>query len=116
LTGLLAGRRATAGGITQAILDIGLHAHGPGSRIFAAAKGAVDGGLLVPHDDSAFPKMERIQGQHVESYSKRVASDAERYKKVFSAYLHRKLKPEDLSAHFKLVEGKVKAVSGDSKS
>jgi len=42
LTGLLAGRRAKAGGISEAILDIGLYARGPGSRIFAAAKGALN--------------------------------------------------------------------------
>jgi large subunit ribosomal protein L18 len=108
LTGLLVGRRAKAKGVTDAILDIGLHAHGPGSRVFAAAKGAVDAGVNVPHDDSALPAIERIQGGHVESYSKKLASDAERYKKVFSGYLHQKLKPEDLTNHFKQVEEKVK--------
>jgi large subunit ribosomal protein L18 len=108
LTGLLAGRRAKAKGVTDAILDIGLHARGPGSRVFAAAKGAVDGGVNVPHDDSALPTRERIQGDHVESYSKKLASDPERYKRVFSGYLHQKLKPEDLASHFKQVEDKVK--------
>ena len=108
LTGLLVGRRAKARGITDAILDIGLHARGPGSRVFAAAKGAVDGGVNVPHDDSALPTRERIQGDHVESYSKKLASNTERYKRVFSGYLHQKLKPEDLASHFKQVEDKVK--------
>jgi len=115
LTGLLVGGRAKASGVTEAILDIGLHARGPGSRIFAAAKGAVDGGLAVPHDVSALPKKERIQGEHVEGYSKRLATETERYKKYFSSYLNRKLKPEDLSSHFREVEAKVKAGSGGSK-
>jgi len=110
LTGLLAGRRAKANGVTDAILDMGLHARGPGSRIFAAAKGAVDAGLNVPHDDSVLPAKERIQGAHVEGYSKKLASDVERYKKAFSGYLHQKVKPEDLSSHFKQVEERVKAV------
>jgi large subunit ribosomal protein L18 len=109
LTGLLVGRRAKAHGVTEAILDIGLQAHGPGSRIFAAAKGAVDGGLTVPHDDSALPSKERIQGAHMEAYSKKLAADAERYKKVYSGYSHQKLKPEQLTEHFKEVEGKVRA-------
>lgn len=116
LTGLLAGRRAKARGVTDAILDIGLHARGPGSRVFAAAKGAVDAGVNVPHDDSAFPTKERIQGEHVESYSKKLASDAERYKRVFSSYLHQKLKPEDLANHFKQAQEKVKAASGEQSS
>jgi len=116
LTGLLAGSRAKASGVTEAILDIGLYARGPGSRIFAAAKGAVDGGLMVPHDESAMPKSDRIHGEHVAGYSKRIATDGERYKKVFSTYLSRKLKPEDLSNHFKEVEAKVKAQRGGAKS
>jgi large subunit ribosomal protein L18 len=116
LTGLLAGRRAKAKGVTDAILDIGLHARGPGSRIFAAAKGAVDAGVNVPHDDSAFPKTERIHGMHVENYSKILVSDGERYKKVFSGYLHQKLKPEDLANHFKQVEEKVRTESGEQSS
>jgi len=109
LTGLLAGRRAKANGVTEAILDIGLHARGPGSRIFAVAKGAVDAGLNVPHDDSTFPSKERIQGEHIESYSKKLTSDVETYKRAFSGYLGQKLKPEDLASHFKQVEEKVKA-------
>ena len=116
LTGLLAGRRAKASGVTDAILDIGLHARGPGSRIFAATKGAVDGGLNVPHEDSALPTKERIQGAHVEGFSKNISSDVERYKKTFSGYMHRKQKPEELTDHFKQVEEKVKAVSGGHSS
>jgi large subunit ribosomal protein L18 len=109
LTGLLAGRRAKANGVTEAILDIGLHARGPGSRIFAAAKGAVDAGLNIPHDDSTLPAKERVEGRHIEGYSKKLASDPERRKKMFSGYAHQKLKPEDLAAHFKEIEEKVKA-------
>jgi large subunit ribosomal protein L18 len=98
--------------VTEAVLDVGLHARGPGSRIFAVAKGAVDAGLNVPHEDSALPNKERIQGQHVENYSKKLASETERYKKVFSAYLRLKQKPEDIASHFKDVEGKIRTSSG----
>lgn len=109
LTGLLAGRRAKAKGVSEAILDIGLHARGPGSRIFAAAKGALDGGLTIPHDESVLPKLERIQGKHVGSYSKALASKPEDHKRRFSGYLKRKLKPEDLPDHFAQVEAKINA-------
>jgi len=112
LTGFLAGRRAKAEGVTEAILDIGLHARGPGSRIFALAKGAIDGGLNLPHDDSALPTTERIHGQHVENYSKKLAAEPERYKKAFSAYLHQKIKPEELGGQFKEVEQKLRASLG----
>ena len=110
LTGLLAGRRAKAGGISDAILDIGLHARGRGSRIFAAAKGAVDAGLTIPHDEKALPPPERVKGAHVVEYSKRLASEPETYKKVFSTYLNKKLKPEDLSDHFGEVQTKINAL------
>jgi large subunit ribosomal protein L18 len=112
LTGLLAGRRAKANGITEAVLDLGLHARGPGSRIFAVAKGAIDGGLNLPHDDSSLPVTQRIHGEHVQAYSKKLASEPERYKKMFSGYLHQKLKPEELGDQFKQVEEKLKATSG----
>jgi len=71
LTGLLAGQRAKASGVSEAILDIGLHSKGPGSRLFAVAKGAVEAGLNVPHDEKAFTSKERVQGKHVVDYSKK---------------------------------------------
>ena len=39
----------------KANLDVGLHRTSTGSRIFAAMKGASDGGLLIPHSESRFP-------------------------------------------------------------
>jgi large subunit ribosomal protein L18 len=108
LTGLLAGQRAKASGVSEAILDIGLHSKGLGSRLFAVAKGAVEAGLNVPHDEKAFTSKERVQGKHVVDYSKKLSSDTERYKKIFSTYLKQKLKPEDLSTHFEQVQAKIK--------
>lgn len=110
LTGLLAGKRAKSSGISNAVLDIGLHARGPGSRIFAAAKGAADAGLLVPHDEKVLPSLDRVKGTHISDYSKRLSSDPETYKRVFSAYLKHKLKPEDLVIHFGEVQSKINAL------
>jgi len=112
LTGLLAGSRAKAKGVTDVVLDIGLHAPGAGSRIFAAAKGAIDGGVNMPHDDSALPPKERIHGEHVQSYSKKLSSEPERYKKMFSGYLQHKIKPEELGEQFKQVEERLRATAG----
>jgi large subunit ribosomal protein L18 len=109
LTGLLAGRRAKAGGISKAVLDIGVHSKGPGSRIFAAAKGAFSAGLAIPHDESAMPSPERVKGRHVVEYSKHLSSEPEAYKKFFSKYLKQKLKPEELEAHFSEIEAKIMA-------
>lgn len=109
LTGLLAGRRAKAGGISEAILDIGVHARGPGSRIFAAAKGALKAGLTIPHDEKALPKQGRVRGEHVVEYSKYLSSEPENYKRIFSRYLKHKLKPEELPGHFDEIEAKIMA-------
>jgi len=110
LTGLLIGRRAEAKGINDAILDIGLHFRGAGTRIFGAAKGALDGGLTIPHDEKTWPSPERLHGEHIAKYSKLIMTDQERYKKTFSSYLNSKVKPEELTQHFTEVESKINAL------
>jgi large subunit ribosomal protein L18 len=107
LTGLLIGTRAKAKGVNNAILDIGLSDRG-GSRIFAAAKGALDGGLTIPIDKKVLPSEDRLHGSHIVSYSKIVSSEPEAYKKRFSGYLKNKLKPEELQDNFAAVETKIK--------
>lgn len=103
LTGALAARRAVAKGVKEAILDMGLKGPTKGSKIFAALKGLADSGLMVPHSDDRLPKMDRINGGHVSSYAKKLAGEQELYRKRFSGYLSRGLKPEDLSGHFEQI-------------
>ena len=110
LTGLLMGRRAKAKGIESGILDIGLHFRGAGTRIFAAAKGAADGGLTVPHEEKTWPSPERLHGEHIAKYSKTLLTDQEKYKRTFSGYLTSKINPEDLPDHFNEVESKINAL------
>jgi large subunit ribosomal protein L18 len=107
LTGLLIGKRAKEKGVSNAILDIGLSAHGAGSRIFAAAKGALDGGLAIPIDKKALPAYDRIRGAHIEQYSKLVSNEPEVYKKKFAGYLKNSLKPEEIGTNFAAVETKI---------
>ncbi len=104
LTGILAARRSVGKGIKEAILDIGLKPSTKGSKLFAALKGLSDAGLAVPHSDGPLPAIERIRGGHISSYAKTLSSQPEVYKKRFSAYLGRGLKPEDLSGHFDQVK------------
>jgi large subunit ribosomal protein L5e len=44
----------------KAFLDVGLVRTTTGNRVFGALKGAVDGGLYIPHNNKRFP------GFHVE--------------------------------------------------
>ena len=69
-------------------LDLGLARATVGNRVFAALKGAVDGGLNIPHSDKIFPKhkkeekgtnalKERIFGSHVQKYMTKFKADKE---------------------------------------
>lgn len=65
LTGLLAGTRAKAAGLTQAVLDLGRFVPTPGGRAFAALKGVLDAGVKVPHDPEVLPDTQRLEGEHL---------------------------------------------------
>ncbi len=108
LTGLLAGLRAREKGVSEAVLDIGLHEPVPGSRLFAALKGALDAGLKIPHGEGIIPSDDRIRGEHIAKWAAELAeSNPDFYRRQFSQYLERGLKPEDLPSHFEEVRAKI---------
>ncbi len=65
LAGLLAARRAVKAGVKEAVLDIGLSKSVRGGGLFAALKGALDGGVKVPHSAEVLPAKERLEGAHI---------------------------------------------------
>jgi len=65
LTGFLAGRRAIGRGVTEAVLDIGLHSPTKGARVFGALKGLLDAGLTIAHSPEILPSAERLRGVHI---------------------------------------------------
>jgi large subunit ribosomal protein L18 len=69
LTGLLAGKRAIAAGLEEAVLDIGLNTATPGSKVFAVQEGAIDAGVEIPHNDSVLAEWERTRGEHIAEYA-----------------------------------------------
>jgi large subunit ribosomal protein L18 len=69
LTGLLAGYRATATGLEEAVLDIGLNSPTPGAKVFAIQEGAIDAGLRIPHNEEVFAAWERTTGEHIAEYA-----------------------------------------------
>ncbi len=107
LTGLLCGYKALGSGVKEAVFDIGLQSPTKGAKIFAALKGVLDAGVVVPHDEKVLPSENRIQGQHVVAYAKGLASTPEIYKARFSEVLSRGLSPEELVEHFVSVREKV---------
>jgi len=104
LTGLLCGFRAVTHGVKKAVLDLGLQSPSRGARVFAALKGALDAGVMIPHSDSTLPDESRISGQHVVDYASQLSSNPEAYQKKFSKHLSRGLRPEQLSEHFSLIK------------
>ena len=88
-----------------AVLDTGLARTNTGARVFGALKGAVDGGLNVPHDEKRFPgyddtqedEEERmdtemlasyIKGGHIGEYMEELQEeDPDLFAKQFSGYV-----------------------------
>lgn len=107
LTGLVCGLKAAGQGVKDAVLDIGLNYPSNGARIFAALKGAVDGGLSINFDKGKLPDQKRIAGQHIAEYAKRLAGNPEAYQKQYSGVLAKGLKPEEIADHFTQVKQKI---------
>lgn len=108
LTGLLCGLKSVKKKIKKAILDTGLHPNIKNSRIYAALLGAIDAGLSISYDEKIFPKKERIKGKHIADYAAELKkSNLEKYKRLFSDYLKKKFKPEDIEKHFEEIKNKI---------
>jgi len=88
-------------GAFRAHLDIGLARTTTGARVFGVMKGAVDGGIEVPHSEKRFPGYdkenkefdasvlrEHIMGVHVGKYMKSLMDDDEdAYKRQFARFI-----------------------------
>lgn len=66
VAGYALGKKAISAGNHEAVLDIGLAASSPGSRVFSALKGMVDAGLEIPHGSSVLPSEDRLSGKHID--------------------------------------------------
>jgi large subunit ribosomal protein L18 len=111
LVGIMIAKKAKKAKIEEAVLDIGMQTSTLGSRIYAALKGAIDGGLDIPHSEDAFPSDDRIKGKHIMDYAKSMkAKEPDRYKKYFAAYLKAGINPEDIESHFEAIKKKAEGL------
>jgi large subunit ribosomal protein L5e len=92
------------------LLDVGLNRTTTGSRVFAAMKGAVDGGLEIPHNNKRFAGYDNeaekfdpgvlrkhIFGVHVADYMRLLQSEnPEKYQRQFSEYVKNKVTADDI--------------------
>ncbi len=103
LAGFMAGKLALQKGYSDAIVDLGLHPSHPGSRLYAAVKGALDAGLSIPVGEEVLPSEERVRGQHIADFLKVVRGSG-------STIQFHALDPEyveNLPKHFEDVKQKI---------
>jgi large subunit ribosomal protein L5e len=110
----------------KAILDVGLARTTTGARVFGVMKGAVDGGIAVPHRPNRFPGFDkakkaldakqlrdRIFGKHVADYLKQVKEDAasnpDEKLNQFSRLIAAKVNPGDLENIYKKAHAAIRA-------
>ncbi|OAY62970.1 60S ribosomal protein L5 [Ananas comosus] len=98
----------------RALLDVGLVKTTTGNRVFGALKGALDGGLDIPHSDKRFAGFKKdekqlnsevhrnyIFGGHVAAYM--------RYQSHFSEYIKKGIEADDMEALYKKVHAAIRA-------
>ncbi|CAN1128587.1 60S ribosomal protein L5 [Linum perenne] len=114
----------------RALLDVGLVRTTTGNRVFGALKGALDGGLDIPHSDKRFAGFSKdskqldadvhrkyLYGGHVASYMRSLQEDEpEKYQTHFSEYLKRGLSPDEIEALYKKVHAAIRADPSIKKS
>ncbi|KAI5679854.1 hypothetical protein M9H77_01081 [Catharanthus roseus] len=114
----------------RALLDVGLIRTTTGNRVFGALKGALDGGLDIPHSEKRFagfnkenknldPEVHRkyIYGGHVAAYMRTLNEDEpERYQSHFSEYIKRGIDADNLEALYKKAHAAIRADPTQKKS
>jgi len=104
-------------------LDVGLARTTTGARIFGVMKGAIDGGLDIPHSNKRFPgynseskafdaetHRKHIFGLHVGAYMKQLQEDdQEAYQKQFSQFIKNNVTSANIEALYKKAHAAIRA-------
>jgi len=104
------------------VLDVGLTRTTTGAKVFGALKGAVDGGLLIPHSEKRFPGYDReakdfdgethkkyIFGGHVAEYMELLEEeDPDRYQAQFSKYIEKEIEGDSLEEMYQNAHEKIR--------
>src|SRR2546425_1171801 len=62
------------------------------------------------------PDKGRIGGVHLSEYAKKLSGETDVYRKTFSGYLKRGLKPEELSNHFEQIRQQIQSAPIEAKA
>jgi len=108
------------------ILDVGLRPTTTGARVYAAMKGAVDGGVAIPHGDTGkqFPGWRQVDekvkfdsrvlkkyifGGHVADYMTKLQDENEEaYETQFRNYIKEGIKAEELESIYATAHEKIR--------
>merc|ERR1711915_743365 len=110
-------------GAFRANLDVGLARTTTGAKIFGVMKGAVDGGIEVPHSEKRFPGYDKeakefnaevlrdhIFGKHVADYMRNLMDeDEDAYKRQFSRYIKEGITADELEDIYKKAHASIRA-------
>nr|CAG4648774.1 EOG090X09YS [Polyphemus pediculus] len=110
-------------GAFRAYLDVGLARTTTGARIFGAMKGAVDGGIDIPHSTKRFPGYDseskefnaethrkHIMGAHVADYMRQLMDESEdNYKKQFSSFIKHGVVADNIENMYKKAHEAIRA-------
>ena len=109
----------------KAILDIGLARTTTGAKVFGVLKGAVDGGIAVPHKPNRFPgfnkatskldaKVHRMHifGGHVAAYLKQIteekSANPDEKNPMFTKFAKAKVTPDSMEAMYKKAHAEIR--------
>jgi len=110
-------------GAFRANLDTGLTRTTTGARVFGVMKGAVDGGIEVPHSEKRFPGYDKeskdfaaevlrdhLLGKHVANYmSELMEDDEDAYKRQFSQFIKLGITADELEGMYKKAHAAIRA-------
>lgn len=98
LLGLIIGKRALKKKVKNVVMDIGLHSNVKGMKLNAILKGCLDVGLNVPHSPEILPSEDRIRGEHIVNYAKKLKDENKK------AVQFSKSKPQKIKEMFEKVK------------
>jgi len=106
----------------RALLDVGLVATTTGKKVFGAMKGAVDGGLYIPHNEKRFPGYEAdkkeldadrhrefIFGVPIAEYMEELAEEEpEMFQRQFASYIAEGIESEGIEEMYENVHAAIR--------
>ncbi|KAF1889853.1 hypothetical protein Lal_00025182 [Lupinus albus] len=98
----------------RALLDVGLIRTTTGNRVFGALKGALDGGLDIPHSDKRFAGFDKEKKEL--DPETLIEDEPEKYQTHFSEYIKRGIESDGLEALYKKVHAAIRADPTPKKS